>query len=479
MRTVLVLTGTSKLLLQNVETTGNSDLGIQISSGNQISIENSRSSNNLRGLSIENAPSAIVSLTGGIFEDNQIYGASIQGVALATVRSTQANRNGGLMQSTSLEKSGLSVVTSGTGDVILEDVSVNGGVTTIQPTFDINAKSNGSILLRRVSVRDHAIVQVAPNVNATWAMRLSGINVLGQDVVVANIPSDGPTFFGNFSVAAIMVDGGNLRFENAYIHDNGRPAIGRFGNGDPKLVLVDSTVSTNRADRGIQSGFSDVKVNNSTFSGNLGNVFSGVGRLAFEASTINQNSSGTTLFPFVNEISLSSTIINSLGAGSLFDNSNRVTSQGFNFLSQSPTSWTPTATDIFGSSTNPLDANLEPLANNGGNTPTHLPRKTSPVLDRGSPVFDQTLDQRGVLRSKNATGQSTALPDIGSVELVIANSAPILTLTTQVVTVNEGTEARLSGMVIRYRWRHCDAGIEHRGRHSFCRWYVSMVFLIS
>jgi hypothetical protein len=47
-----------------------------------------------------------------------------------------------------------------------------------------------------------------------------------------------------------------------------------------------------------------------------------------------------------------------------------------------------------------LDARLAPLGNNGGPTPTHLPREDSPAIDAGAPDFvpPPTADQRGLPR---------------------------------------------------------------------------------
>src|SRR5262249_32619963 len=74
----------------------------------------------------------------------------------------------------------------------------------------------------------------------------------------------------------------------------------------------------------------------------------------------------------------------------------------------------------------PLNALLNPLANNGGQTRTHLLRANSPAVDAGSNPVPQTLDQAGQPR-ENPSGKA----DIGSFERVQNTpSAGVGTLTT-------------------------------------------------
>ena len=58
------------------------------------------------------------------------------------------------------------------------------------------------------------------------------------------------------------------------------------------------------------------------------------------------------------------------------------------------------------------DPRLEPLANNGGSTPTRRPLADSPALDRGSNVLDLLYDQRG----PGFPRVQGAFPEIGAIE---------------------------------------------------------------
>jgi predicted outer membrane repeat protein len=82
-----------------------------------------------------------------------------------------------------------------------------------------------------------------------------------------------------------------------------------------------------------------------------------------------------------------------------------------------------------------IDPDLENLADNGGETLTHLPRVTSPLVDAGTPCDDDpdafcpsdgAVDQRGEPRIVDGNGNGEARVDIGSVELQgNANAAPV------------------------------------------------------
>lgn len=81
--------------------------------------------------------------------------------------------------------------------------------------------------------------------------------------------------------------------------------------------------------------------------------------------------------------------------------------------------------DQLGTTAEPLDPELGPLADHGGPTPTHLPTDGSPVVDAGDPDgcrdADEDLlsaDQRDHLRHHDGPGPGSEVRcDIGSVEL--------------------------------------------------------------
>jgi RTX calcium-binding nonapeptide repeat (4 copies) len=82
-----------------------------------------------------------------------------------------------------------------------------------------------------------------------------------------------------------------------------------------------------------------------------------------------------------------------------------------------------TTEDPAGSNLLGIDAQLGPLASNGGPTQTHAPALTSPVLDRGI-ANGLTTDQRGLARTSDLglvpNGAGSDGTDIGSVEIQAA-----------------------------------------------------------
>lgn len=68
---------------------------------------------------------------------------------------------------------------------------------------------------------------------------------------------------------------------------------------------------------------------------------------------------------------------------------------------------------------------LGALANNGGNTPTHLPLSGSPVIDSGSSINCLGVDQRGVSRPQDGNGVNGAQCDKGAVEVLLSLPDPL------------------------------------------------------
>jgi CSLREA domain-containing protein len=130
-----------------------------------------------------------------------------------------------------------------------------------------------------------------------------------------------------------------------------------------------------------------VTVSNSTLSGNSA---------SFAGGGIEIPSGIRATFTFKN------TIVAANDAG-LFGPDVRgfFTSQGHNLIGQSEcTVGCFTNEDQVGTSANPIDPMLGPLANNGGPTKTHALLEGSPAIDKGVAVEGITTDQRGVSRQQ-------------------------------------------------------------------------------
>jgi hypothetical protein len=74
--------------------------------------------------------------------------------------------------------------------------------------------------------------------------------------------------------------------------------------------------------------------------------------------------------------------------------------------------------DIVGTSANPIDPRLGPLALNGGRTKTHALLAGSKAIDAGDNVGITAVDQRGAgfPRKKDGNGDGVARVDIGAFE---------------------------------------------------------------
>lgn len=134
--------------------------------------------------------------------------------------------------------------------------------------------------------------------------------------------------------------------------------------------------------------------------------------LKLEHTTITDNNSSNYFDAVDNQgstISASNCIISGNNTGDDFDT---LTSLGNNILG------TGTVIDQNTSDIITTDPQLNPLADNGGATLTHLPMTTSPAIDAG--LSSYTVDQRGVTRP-----QGDAV-DIGSVEVEITNAYTVM-----------------------------------------------------
>jgi hypothetical protein len=293
---------------------------------------------------------------------------------------------------------------------------------------------------------------------------------------------------GDLSLIRVVVTGNQAASEGGMYASGG----GIFSNGS--LTLRESTVSGNNAiagdgDENIAGGGGieaegTVLVERSTISGNLAWAFAGTGHKSeaiggglalasgiatIEESTISGNTAlaqessqsiiargggvwgsgltitGSTIAGNAAEIHESATFRNvagdNLDAGGLIRNSivadpqgegdscaNPLLSGGFN-LEEDGSCGFGKATDLAG-----VFAGLEPLADNGGPTPTRALRADSVAIDRGN-SFAYSVDQRGLPRPSDVASISNTEggdgSDIGAFELQspAASGSPVLVST--------------------------------------------------
>ncbi len=203
-------------------------------------------------------------------------------------------------------------------------------------------------------------------------------------------------------------------------------------------IIRRTTISNNEssATRGaVFLKFSDLRIENSTISGNSAIDASGgalylYGSVAtLEHSTVSGNTAGTSggnIFLYASTVTLENSIVANGSAPSgpdilVFDVfSGAIANYS---LIETPPAGLTGANNLTG-----VDPQLGPLQNNGGLTQTQLPAGTSPAIDAGDPSFaaPPNTDQRGDAREANGT------IDMGAVEV-----QSILSLSSATYSVDE------------------------------------------
>jgi hypothetical protein len=235
----------------------------------------------------------------------------------------------------------------------------------------------------------------------------------------------GSTISGNSSQdPAIQNTGSQLIMTDSTIADNAGGALRNVGGS---IVLTGCTISGNSGTLGaaleaLSAVGSDTNMTNCTISGNSSPVrgaidlFSAVESLELTSCTITGNTGGLTggLFVFSNSRSSARAVVrNTIVAGnqgsSGADVSGPVISLGYNLISQADSSTGWNAQDQTGTSAQPLDPQIGPLADNGGPTLTQALYAGSPAIVHGDPSLSAAPDQRGTTR-----GDPIRPPDIGA-----------------------------------------------------------------
>ena len=179
--------------------------------------------------------------------------------------------------------------------------------------------------------------------------------------------------------------------ENISVSGGGIRNLGR-------LSLDNSTVSGNTGTRG--GGILNeryITISNTTVSGNLGKYGGGIAVYRHSGTTRTELSNTIVA---ANNASLEGT-----------DCTGNVTSLGHNLVgSGEHCGMQPTASDLVGTRSNPVDPMLGALGNNGGPTETHALLLGSPAIDTGGDNPGLSTDQRGLTRPQGSAS------DIGAYE---------------------------------------------------------------
>ncbi len=347
--------------------------------------------------------------------------ASAAQAATLTVTNTNDSGAGSLRQA---------IINAAAGDTIVFDSSVFSTPQTINLTTSDFTPSGGRAGLfinksltivgpgaRLLTVRRNSTTQFGIFANSGRPTRISGITVSNGNASIFGGSFD--NFGGTLVLDGVTVTG-DVSTESAVSVENGSTT-----------TIINSTITGNSSVPVVgESG--TINIANTTISGN-NDIRQGLGAVYFFDTLGNLNLNNVTIAnnqPFgVNNGGGTINVRNTIIAGNRQDIAGAFVSNGNNLIGST------TGGSGF---TQPTDktnvaANLAPLANNGGQTNTHLPNTGSPAIDAGNncvvnlscgannPPVALTTDQRGSPFAR----QSRGTVDIGAVEVQAPTAATV------------------------------------------------------
>ena len=366
------------------------------------------------------------------------------------------------------------IIDADPGDTIEFDLATPAQIAllstiTIDKRLSIDGPGRDALIVRAANVHRVLSVDAGATVNLSGltlrdgsdrggGLRNFGTVVLSDCLVTQNDSGDGNFGGGIFNngdltvsdcaiVGNIAVDAsgqgggiysnGTLRIERSTLGGNRAGDQGGAIYNGGVLTVIDSTFSdANDAqnDGGAIANFATLVVDGSTFVDNGvgargGAIFNISGSLAISNSTFSENDadSGGAIFnntpmtltgstlqrnSAVNGRAIynfNSAVVSRTIMANTCDGPSPVTSAGDNLVFETPPCLA--ASEALNDRTG-LDPQLQPLADNGGPTRTHIPAPGSPAIDEVRINACAGLDQRGVTRPQGARC------DIGAVETV-------------------------------------------------------------
>jgi CSLREA domain-containing protein len=304
-----------------------------------------------------------------------------------------------------------------TGLVIVDGIEgyggaiFNDGQLTVKDTKIIDTVSSyGAIFNNRALTVENSVLinNTAVNGAAIYSKNFGSVTIQNSDF----ISNTGTSSTGG----AIFILDGKILVENSTFTGNkvfNQEEGGAIRGLNTRMTISNSTFNGNSAYSGgaIYASYF-LTVTNSTFSGNTADWEGGAiysrGAMTISNSTVNGNTAGFRgggIYSYWN-LNYSNTIIaNSLDGGDCYS-LNSISMNIRNLVEDG--SCNPTFTG---------DPLLSPLEDNGGSTLTHMPAPNSPIIDKGNNTVCESFDQRGWPRPVDGDDNSSAVCDIGAVEV--------------------------------------------------------------
>jgi hypothetical protein len=342
-----------------------------------------------------------------------------------------------------------STITLTTGEILLnKNMTIQGlGASVLSVSGNNSSRIfqiTGSVT---VAINDLTLTQGSASGSAGGAILVASTDTLTLTdcVITGNSALNGAGIYnvaGVVNVNSSTLSGNTATLDGGGIYNNGISNLtnctvsaniatsggGGFFNNSATLSITNCTISGNSAlsfeGGGIfNNNISTLTVTNSTLSGNTatlngGGIYNENGVATLTSCTLSGNTAirGGGIEYLNGTINIGMTIIAGNTATSNSDVSGSFTSSDYNLIGDDTGSTGFTRmNDQVGTSAEPLDPLLAPLAFYGGTTETHALLFGSPAIDAGDPSFapPPTTDQRGFARIQNG------VVDIGAVEFVL------------------------------------------------------------
>jgi len=324
--------------------------------------------------------------------------------------------NGDATNTTTINGGGIDRVihTGGTSIVTINDLTITGGEIGTLGQLSSSGSFGGGIYRQSSGNMTLTGVTISNNLAGHRGGGLENGNVAGiltlTNCIVSGNESDwgGGIVSGDLNTTTII---NNSTFSDNTAHGNGGGNGGGLNIYNGTMTVNNSTFTGNHGpgDGAGMANQDTLIVNNSTITGNAtagngGGIYTYGGTTTISNTTIANNMTGNGLYNGGGSITVANSIVSDNGT----DNCNIAVTDGGNNLE-----YPGVTCGGFTVQANPL---LGALADNGGDTQTRALGVGSPAIDAGNNGTCESADQRGMSRSVDGDGDTTATCDIGAYE---------------------------------------------------------------